>query len=180
MSLSSLSLIALQILNETADGVVIADRSLDGSPIVFVNAAFERMTGYASLETLGRNCRFLQGSDRDQPEIALMGEAIAASGPVAVTLRNYRQDGSMFWNEVRLAPMKEPGRADGPPRFYVGFQRDVTDRIEADYKIWQARRAAEEANSARVQFFKAMDHELRTPIGIIAGFAELLITAAER
>lgn len=180
MPLPDVPVPALQILGETADGVLLTDESLPDSPIVYANAAFGRMTGYPLAETLGRNCRFLQGSDRAQPEIAAIRDAIAAGRPVVATLRNYRRDGSMFWNEVRLAPLREAERPDVPPRHYVGFQRDVTERVSAHAELRRAFRMAEEANAARLHFLAAMDHEFRTPIGIIIGFADLLTAAAER
>ncbi|MET0706675.1 MAG: EAL domain-containing protein, partial [Tardiphaga sp.] len=74
-------------------------------------------------EAIGRNCRYLQGSDRLQPEIAIMREAIDELKPIAVTLRNYRKDGRPFWNSIRLLPLP----ASGNMTYIVGFIKDVTD-----------------------------------------------------
>ncbi len=172
--------LAPQILDETADGVLVTDQFRPDSPIIHANASFCRMTGYPLAEVLGQSCRFLQGTDREQPEIAAMRDAIAMGRPAVVVLRNYRQDGSMFWNEVRLAPLWEPDHPDALPRYYVGFQRDVSDRVSASMELRRAWRLAEEANAARLHFLTAMGHEFRTPIGIIIGFSELLVAAAER
>lgn len=179
MLLSVASTLALQILDETGDGVLVTDGSRPDSPIFYANAAFTHMTGYPAAEVLGRNCRILQGADREQPEITAMREAIVAGRPITVTLRNYRKDGSMFWNEVRLAPLLEPGAPNSSPRYYVGFQHDVTERVSAEVELQRTLRMVEEANTAKLRFLKAMGHEFRTPISIIVGFSDLLIAAAK-
>jgi PAS domain S-box-containing protein len=92
-------------LEHGSDGVLIADMRAAGQPIVHVNAAFESITGYAAAEVIGKNCRYLQGSDRLQPEIAEVRAALAEGHACSVTLRNYRRDGSMFRNALRLIPM---------------------------------------------------------------------------
>ncbi|MCW8088233.1 putative bifunctional diguanylate cyclase/phosphodiesterase [Sabulicella glaciei] len=151
MIFSNINAVALKILDETADGVLVTDSLRVLDPIAYANAAFCRMTGYSLAETLGRNCRFLQGDDRDQPEIATMREAIRSGRSTVVTLRNYRRDGSMFWNEVRLAPLWENKDGVGRPRHFVGFQRDVTTRVMAEIELREAvaseKRSAEERAS---------------------------------
>jgi diguanylate cyclase (GGDEF)-like protein/PAS domain S-box-containing protein len=111
------------------NGVLVTDARLPGQPIVLVNPAFERITGYPAAEVLGRNCRFLQGEDRDQPVLAELRAALAARRPFHGVLRNYRRDGEMFWNELHLAPAFDE---TGELTHYVGIQNDVTQsRIEA-------------------------------------------------
>ncbi|WP_236020394.1 EAL domain-containing protein [Sabulicella rubraurantiaca] len=155
MPLSTLPVLALQILDETADGVLVTDRSQPDDPIVYANAAFCRMTGYPLAEVLGRNCRFLQGGDRNQPEIVVMREAIRSGRPTVVTLRNYRQDGSLFWNEVRLAPLRADADVGGQPRYFVGLQRDVSDQVAAERALREA--AASEKRSAEERAILAKD-----------------------
>jgi PAS domain S-box-containing protein/diguanylate cyclase (GGDEF)-like protein len=104
-----------------SDGIAIAPRLGANSPLLYVNKAFERLTGYARSEVLGKDCRYLQGSERDQPEIARIRAAIEAGEPVDATLRNYRKDGSAFWNNLSLRPAKV-----GDDLFYVGVLRDVS------------------------------------------------------
>ncbi|MBA3563310.1 MAG: PAS domain-containing protein, partial [Gammaproteobacteria bacterium] len=82
------------------DGIVVADAGREDLPIVFVNPAFERITGFAGSDVLGRNCRFLQGHDRDQDGVAELRRAIGQHQTVEVMLRNYRKDGSLFWNHL--------------------------------------------------------------------------------
>lgn len=119
-----------QAVMAARDGIVIA-RIMHGAPehpLTFVNPAFERISGYAASEILGRDCRFLQRDDRDQPGLVEMRRALSRGEPCLVTLRNYRRDGSMFLNELSLAPMRG---ADGRVWRYVGIQKDVTGTAPA-------------------------------------------------
>ena len=106
-----------------ADGIAVADLGQPDTPLVYVNHAFEAMTGYRMHELIGRNCRHLQGSDRLQPEIETIRNAIAERAPAAVTLRNYRKDGTPFWNELRLAPVFDES---GSATHFVCVARDVS------------------------------------------------------
>jgi PAS domain S-box-containing protein/diguanylate cyclase (GGDEF)-like protein len=111
------------VIEEIDEGVLIADARDPNLPLIHANRAFETITGYARNEAIGKNCRYLQGSDRLQPEIARIREAISELKPVAVTLRNYRKDGRLFWNSIRLFPLP----AQGKTTYLVGLIRDVTD-----------------------------------------------------
>jgi PAS domain S-box-containing protein len=116
-------------LQHGSDGVLIADMRARGQPIVHVNPAFEAITGYTAAETIGKNCRYLQGSDRLQPEIAEIRAALAEGRACSVTLRNYRQDGTMFRNALRLVPVRD--RA-GQVTHFIGLIRDVTHAAGID------------------------------------------------
>ena len=107
------------------DGVVITDPTRPDNPIVDVNPAFERMTGYAAAEAIGRNCRFLQGPGTDPVARRELRDALAAGRDCLVTLLNYRKDGTPFWNELRVAPVRDDA---GRITHFVGIQNDVTDR----------------------------------------------------
>ncbi|CAN5722755.1 hypothetical protein BH23PSE2_BH23PSE2_07120 [soil metagenome] len=113
-------------------GVVIADASDPEMPLVYVNRAFEAMTGYTAAESLGRNCRFLQGSDHDQPELQQVRHALEEGREVRVVLRNYRKDGALFWNELILAPVQ---LADGRVTHFVGIQSDVSHRRHQEQEL---------------------------------------------
>ena len=116
--------VLLDALSRAGTGIVIATRHVDiDYRISFVNAGFERMTGYRAAEVMGRNCRLLQGQDRDQPERAQIREALAAGAPCQVTLRNYRKDGTCFYNALNLAPLID---SKGEVTHYVGIQQDLT------------------------------------------------------
>ncbi len=112
-------------------GVVIADARAAGMPLTYVNAAFQRITGYSAAEVLGRNCRFLQGDDREQPGLVALRKAIENGTPVIVELRNYRKDGSLFWNQLSLSPVLD---SEGKIGHFIGIQNDVTEqkRLESE------------------------------------------------
>jgi diguanylate cyclase (GGDEF)-like protein/PAS domain S-box-containing protein len=114
-------------LVETApEGVVICDATMRDCPVVFVNAAFEQMCGYPASALLGTNLRILQGTDRDQEARTRLAEALGKGEPARVLLRNYRPDGSMFWNEILI----EPVRTGGTLSHFVGYHRDASDRLK--------------------------------------------------
>ena len=116
-------------LASSADGVIITSMTLPNQPVIYVNRAFERITGYEAHEMLGMNCKLLQGQDVDQPAIATMRRAIRKGEACQVVLRNYRKDGSLFYNELAISPVLSP---DGVLTHYVGVQNDITDRIAAE------------------------------------------------
>ncbi|REA05748.1 histidine kinase [Haloferax sp. Atlit-6N] len=104
-------------------GITITEAD-DDQPLTYINDAFEEMTGYDRSEVLGRNCRFLQGEETDTEPVELLHEAIEAGESVAVSLTNYRKDGTPFWNELKISPVYE----DGELTHFVGFQTDATVR----------------------------------------------------
>lgn len=108
-----------------SSGVLISDLGQDDAPIIYASPAACEITGYSADELMQNNCRMLQGSDRTQPEIAVIRGAIERREPVQVTLRNYRKDGTMFWNELALAPVPDEA---GRIRYYIGILTDVTAR----------------------------------------------------
>lgn len=105
-------------------GVIIVDARQPDFPLTYCNPAFLRITGYSRKEVLGRNCRFLVGHDRNQPELPRLLAAIRRGEPCQAILRNYRKDGSLFWNEVTLAPMHD----DQGISHFVALQHDVSRR----------------------------------------------------
>lgn len=100
-------------------GVVISDARLPDMPIVYVNPMFEEMSGYSSSEVLGRNCRFLQGPEANQPGLAAIRQAIVKQSNGCATLRNYRKDGTVFVNELFISPVKDD---TGTVTHFVGIQ----------------------------------------------------------
>ena len=110
-------------LEASVDAIVITTGRRHQYSIVHVNPAFERITGYSPADALGRNCRFLQGRDTDQPELAVLRAILSAQKEGRVTLRNYRKDGTPFWNEVHLAPVLS---AKGHATHFVGVLNDIT------------------------------------------------------
>jgi PAS domain S-box-containing protein len=127
-----------QILDTCITGVTLSDPDQPDNPIVYANEAFERITGYGQQEIIGRNCRFLQGDERDQPEIGKIREAMRSNTEVTVTLRNYKKDGTPFFNEFTIRPLFD---REGAVVYYLGIQHDVTDELLAKE---EAKRLAEQ------------------------------------
>lgn len=121
-----------QILDSCVNGVTLSDPDLEDSPIVYANRAFEAMSGYDQTEIVGRNCRFLQSDDRDQPEIDRLRAAISAGEAVEVTLRNYRKCGEMFHNRLVVQPLFDER---GSIVYYLGIQYDVTEQVQFNREI---------------------------------------------
>src|SRR5688572_19770376 len=122
----------------STNSIVITDPNQLDDPIVYVNPAFERTTGYAAQEVLGRNCRFLQREDRAQPALGELKAAVCEGRHCTVVLRNYRKDGTLFWNELSIYPVRDE---DGRMTNFVGVQNDVTERIRAEEILSEIRRA---------------------------------------
>lgn len=122
----------------STNSIVITDPNQPDDPLVYVNPAFERTTGYPAEEALGRNCRFLQGEDHDQPALEELRTAIHEERHCTVVLRNYRKDGTLFWNELSVYPVRDE---KGHMTNFVGVQNDVTERIRAEEVFSEIRRA---------------------------------------
>ncbi len=120
------------ILDACVNGVTLADPDLPDMPIVYANKAFEKISGYPNDEVVGRNCRFLQGEDRDQEARTQLRQAIQACQPIEVTLRNYRKDGELFYNHLALTPLFD---REGKLIYYLGVQYDVTRQVKAEEEI---------------------------------------------
>jgi diguanylate cyclase (GGDEF)-like protein/PAS domain S-box-containing protein len=124
-----------QAVDQSDDGVTIADAKRQGFPLIYVNKGFEKLTGYGSDEIIGNGYRILQGTDTEQPGIDIIRAAVAKGEGCLVTLRNYRKDGSMFWNELSISPVRD---TDGNLTHYIGVQKDVTARILLEHHLHQS------------------------------------------
>ncbi len=105
-------------------GISIADARQPDLPLIYCNPMFERITGYSRAEVLGQNCRFLQGDDRNQSELHLLRAAMQRGDDAQVVVRNYRKNGTPFWNEITLSPLRD----DRGISHYIALQNDVTSR----------------------------------------------------
>ncbi|MDZ7584710.1 MAG: PAS domain S-box protein, partial [Thiobacillus sp.] len=112
-------------IESSVNAILITDAEVPGNPLIYANPAFERITGYSQEEALGRNCNFLQNEDTDQPNIEALRQAIREQREGHAVLRNYRKDGSMFWNELLVAPVRDES---GKVTHFIGIQNDVTER----------------------------------------------------
>ena len=95
----------MEAVMQSSSGIAIADMRADDFPLVFVNPAFERMTGYPASEAIGRNCRYLQHPEFNQPERTLLRQAIQLKQACTVRIKNFRKSGEMFWNQLQISPV---------------------------------------------------------------------------
>ena len=174
----------------------ISDPHLPDNPLVFVNPAFERITGWSRAEVLGRNCRFLQGPDTDPTAVQRLRDDLASGEHATSTLLNYRKDGTTFWNQLSISPVLD---ATGALRHYVGILSDVTSRVLAEYERQRhldvernARAAAEQAQrrlallaeastllAATLDVDQALDRLTRLLVPLVADWCTVHLIDAE-
>jgi len=120
----------LRAVVDSGMSMSIADARLDDRPLVWVNAAFTRLTGYPLDEVIGRNCRFLQGTDTDPITVARIRVALDAGRTIATVVRNYHRDGTPFWNQVVISPVVDDA---GTVTHHIGIQARLTDQLPPEH-----------------------------------------------
>jgi diguanylate cyclase (GGDEF)-like protein/PAS domain S-box-containing protein len=121
-----------RLLETSPEGVVLVDARHPDQPVIYVNPAFETLTGYAAADLLGRNLRLLQAEDREQDGRHRLRDALRLGESCRVLLRNYRKDGTLFWNEMTVLPLLD---ADGHVTHYAGHHRDAGERLRIDPRL---------------------------------------------
>ena len=153
------------------NSIVIADASLPDLPLIHVNDAFVALTGYSRAEALGQNCRFLQGPDTDRTQVELLKRQLRGGRPFSTVLRNVRRDGTSFWNELHISPVRDPA---GRITHYIGDQHDVTERVEREQHVtYRAYHDELTGLPNRAQVLDHLDLELRRARRSGAGVAAL-------
>ncbi len=150
--------------------MTVADPSQPDMPVVFANQAFTALTGYPVAEVLGRNCRFLQGAETDPAARGAIRQAVADHSELTIELRNYRRDGSVFWNALFLSPVFGP---DGGLRYYFGTQLDVTRQREAEATLRQAQQM-----QAMGELTGGVAHDLNNLLTVLVGGLEVVAGTA--
>jgi PAS domain S-box-containing protein len=154
-------------------GMVLVDVRHPELPMVYINSAFAAMTGYSSAESIGRNCRFLQR--RDDPEntqpLSELRQAIREHRTATVTLRNYRRDGTAFFNRLRIAPIFDVA---GTLTHYVGVQDDISDVRRAEAQLRLLLERAQDMHEIKSRFMSMLTHEVLNPISSVMLGLELL------
>ncbi len=158
-------------IQAVTQGILITDPLLPDNPIIFVSPGFERLTGYLAAEVLGQNCRFLQGADTDPAAVAQLREAITEGRPCTVALINYHKDGTPFWNELSIAPVRD---RDGNVTHFVGVQTDVTQRRALEEQYRQAQKM-----EAIGLLAGGVAHDFNNLLTTILGYSELLLQSVE-
>nr|AML76429.1 putative LOV domain-containing protein [Chaetopeltis orbicularis] len=164
-------------LSNLSEGITIADPNMPDSPIVYINDAFSRITGYSREEVLGRNCRFLQGPETDPDAIDRIRSAIRDGRSLTVEVLNYRKNGEKFWNLLSITPVRDK---NGRLISLIGVQSNITELIrrkEAEKALLEAKIAAETATEAKSMFLANMSHEIRTPLNGMIATAQLLLAS---
>jgi diguanylate cyclase (GGDEF)-like protein/PAS domain S-box-containing protein len=119
-------------VNTSNEGIVIIDAQQGSSPQIFVSEGYERLTGYTSAEIVGKKFRVFHADDDRQPELATIHTALTKGIECVVTLRNYRKDGTMYWNEISISPVHD---GDGALTHFISIQKNVTDRIQLEQQL---------------------------------------------
>src|SRR4030067_252535 len=120
-------------INTSHDGIAIIDARQDCFPVIYVNKVFERLTGYPSAEVVGKNFRMFQAGDDHQSELAVIRSAVKNGEGCVATLRNYRKDGSMYWNDLSISAVHDDD--GGLLTHFIGIHRDVTARIQLEQQL---------------------------------------------
>jgi diguanylate cyclase (GGDEF)-like protein/PAS domain S-box-containing protein len=118
-----------RLIESSPEGVVLIDAKNPEHPVIYANPAFEALSGYTAAELAGKNLRVLQGDDREQDGRHRLRDAINRGEPCRVLLRNYRKDGTLFWNEMSVFPLRN---AQGEVTHLVGHHRDAGERLRSD------------------------------------------------
>ncbi|MFP4321109.1 MAG: PAS domain S-box protein [Anaerolineales bacterium] len=148
-------------LEATTTGVTIADALAPDMPLIYSNAAFSRISGYTQPEIINQNCRFLQNDDRDQSALEEIRAALKEGRSCRVMLRNYRKDGTLFWNDLRISPIYDE---DGVLHYFVGVQNDITDQKRLEEELRKAYDELEAKIRERTRELQAANDHLEREI----------------
>jgi diguanylate cyclase (GGDEF)-like protein/PAS domain S-box-containing protein len=117
------------VLDAAPEGVVACDARAKDWPAIYVNEAMQQLTGYLPAEIVGRNLRFLHADDHQQQGLERIRAALKTGKPCQALLRNYRKDGTLFWNEMRLVPIRD---ANNTLTHFVSFHREGYSQLRVD------------------------------------------------
>ncbi|MBR2565431.1 MAG: PAS domain-containing protein [Paenibacillus sp.] len=158
------------IISKLKSSVTVVDATSPDLPLMYVNEHFTWLTGYTYEESIGRNCRFLQGTDTDPETVLYIREALSKRQSIKVEVLNYTKSGQKFWNELNIDPIFNES---GECLYFVGIQYDISERKYAEQQLQTAATSAEKTSRGQLEFIGKLNHELRTPLNGIMGMIEL-------
>jgi PAS domain S-box-containing protein len=139
--------------------MLVTDPGQPDNPIILANQAFLDLTGYEANEVIGRNCRFLQGPGTDPKHVERIRAAVAAQIEITIEIRNYRKDGSSFWNELLISPIHDD---QGKLLYYFASQKDISKR-----------RQARELEAEEFRLLREVDHRAKNALALVQGIVRL-------
>ncbi|MGO4731970.1 ATP-binding protein [Paenibacillus sp. 2KB_22] len=158
------------IISKVKSSVTVVDATLPELPLMYVNEHFTRLTGYTYEESVGQNCRFLQGQDTDPETVMQIRDALKKQQSIKIDILNYTKSGQKFWNELNIDPIFNES---GECLYFVGIQYDISERKYAEQQLKFATSMAEMNSRGQLEFIGKLNHELRTPLNGIMGMIEL-------
>ena len=161
-------------ITSASDGIMITDPNQPDNPVIYANPAITRITGYSVEEIMGRNSRFLQGAERNQPEVQELRKAIHEGSACHVVLRNFRKDGTPFWNELTISPVRD---GTGQLINFIGVSEDVTERIKSEEVL--AQQFHRQSALAEIELSINEQHDLQAVLDRVASATMSLLPATE-
>jgi PAS domain S-box-containing protein len=161
--------------------MVVTDPRQADNPIIMANEAFARLTGYSTEETVGRNCRFLQGPDTDAATVRELHDALASGQGAEVEILNYRKDGEPFWNALVISPIRGPS---GEPSYFFASQSNITAKKQTEAELIRAKELLEQqvfgrtrdlqtALDQKTALLHEVDHRVKNSLQVIASLVLL-------
>lgn len=165
-----------RVLETVSNGVAISDATQPDLPLIYVNPAFETMTGYSAVDVLGRNPRFLHGEDREQVGLDEVRKSLKAGRSVEVVLKNYRADGTPYWNDMTISAVHA---ISGRLTHFVAIQRDITEQEHNRVSLREAYARIERYSAELERFSFILAHHLQEPARHITLYAQMVGRALE-